>query len=106
MTGRAALMALALAACTPQAMTDRVSEGAARSVVLNVVLNQYPRPEADQAADCVIANATPAEALALARDVGARAGTTTQANIAAIAARPVTQSCIAARGLAPFRVPA
>lgn len=96
---------LALAACTPQAMTDRVSAGAARSVVLNVVMNQYPRPEADQAADCVIANATPAEVQALARDVGTRAGTTTRANIAAVAARPATRSCVAARGLAPVAVP-
>ena len=105
MKARAALMALSLAACTPQAMTDRVSEGAARSVVLNVLVNQYPRPEADQAADCVIANATPPEAQALARDVGTRAGTGTVANIAAIAARPATQSCVASRGLAPVALP-
>jgi hypothetical protein len=101
----AAPLALALAACTPQVMADRVGEGAARSVVLNVVTNQYPRPEADQAADCVIANASVAEVQALARDVGTRAGTGTLANIAAIAARPATQSCVAGRGLAPVVVP-
>lgn len=100
-----AAAALMLAACTPQAMTDRVGEGAARSVVLNVVMNQYPRPEADQAADCVIANATPPEVQALARDVGTRAGTGTIANIAAITARPATQSCVAGRGLAPVVLP-
>lgn len=99
-----ALATLTLAACTPQAMTDRVNEGAARSVVLNVVVNQYPRPEADQAADCVIAHATPAEAQALARDVGTRAGTSTLATIRSIASRPATQSCVTSRGLAPLVV--
>jgi len=105
MRAGAAPLALALAACTPQAMADRVGEGAARSVVLNVVMNQYPRPGAEQAADCVIANATGAEVQALARDVGTRAGTGTLANIAAITARPATQSCVAARGLAPVALP-
>lgn len=81
-------------------MTDRISESAARSVVLNVVLNRYQRPEADQAADCVVANATPPEVQALARDVGTRAGTSTVATIAAIGRRAETQSCLAARGLA------
>ncbi len=102
---RAVVLALTLAACTPQAVTDRVSEGAARSVVLNVVLNQYPRPEADQAADCIIASASTVEVQALARDVGTRAGTSTLATIRTVAARPATQSCVDARGLAPVVVP-
>ena len=96
------MLVAVLSACTPQAMTDRVSESAARSVVLNVVLNRFPRPEADQAADCVVANATPDEVRALARDVGTRAGTSTTATIAAIAARGAAQSWLAARGLAPL----
>lgn len=100
-----AAAALMLAACTPQAMADRVGEGAARSVVLNIVANQYPRPGAEQAADCVIANASPSEVQALARDVGTRAGTGTLAYVAAITARPATQSCVAGRGLAPVALP-
>ncbi len=95
---------LVVAACGTGALTGRLEDSAARSVVLNVVANQYPRPEADQAADCVIQNARADEREALARDVGARAGTTTIARIQTIALRPPTSACIAGRGLQPLRL--
>ncbi|MGQ0564691.1 MAG: hypothetical protein ACT4OK_06430 [Gemmobacter sp.] len=101
---RIAPLFLLLAACSPQAAVDNFTDRAARSVVVNVLVNQYPRPQAETATTCVIRNADPSEVEALARDVGARAGTTTVARIRAIGNRPATQGCLASQGLAPIAV--
>jgi hypothetical protein len=95
---------LLLAACDPAAMRAGVADRAAQSVVVNVLVNQYPRPGAEIATECVLANAAPAETDQLARDVGTRAGTSTVATIRGIADRPGTLQCLAARGLAPVAV--
>jgi hypothetical protein len=100
----AALMLLALPACDPAAMRAGVAGRAAQSVVVNVLVSQYPQAGAEIAAECVVANATPAEVDALARDVGTRAGTSTVATIRAVADRPATVQCLSARGLAPVAV--
>jgi hypothetical protein len=97
-------LTLMLSACGTGALTGRLQDSAARSVVVNVLINQYPKPEAEQATECLLRNASAEERDALARDVGARAGTTTVARIAAIAARPATAQCVAGRGLAPLRL--
>lgn len=95
---------VAVAACDPAAMRAGVADRAAQSVVVNVLVNQYPRPGADIAAECVLANAAPAETEQLARDVGTRAGTSTVATIRAVADRPGTVQCLAGRGLPPVAV--
>lgn len=98
---RGLLFFLALTACDPAAMRADLAGRAAQSVVVNVLVNQYPRPAAEVAAECVVSNASPTETDQLARDVGTRAGTSTAATIRAVADRPGTQQCLAARGLAP-----
>lgn len=85
-------------------MQSGVADRAAQSVVVNVLVNQYPRPAAEIATECVLSNATPAETGQLARDVATRAGTSTVATIRGIADRPGTVQCLASRGLAPVAV--
>ena len=103
---RAGLMivVLSVAACDPAALRDNVNDRAARSVVVNVLVNQYPRPQAETATTCVLQNATPAETEALARDVASRAGTVTVSNIRTIGDRPATRACLAAQGLVAIAV--
>jgi hypothetical protein len=48
-----------------------------------------------------MANASPGEIRALARDVGTRAGTLTVQNVATILRRPATAACLRARGVGP-----
>lgn len=92
---------LLAAACSPQTLADSMSRKAARSVVVPVMQNYMPAPRAEAAADCVMANATPAEINALARDVGVRAGSLTVQNVATILRRPATAECLRARELGP-----
>ena len=101
---RALPLILLLAACSPQTLADNVTDRAARSVVVNVLVNQYPRPQAETATTCVLQNATPAETDSLARDVATRAGTVTVATIRAIGDRPATRACLTAQGLVPIAV--
>jgi hypothetical protein len=96
-------LALTLAACSPQTVVEGVNARAAKSVVLSVVSAQYPAPQAEVAAECLLAVATPAETEALARDVGNRPGTLTEANVRALAARPAAADCVAAAGLQAVR---
>jgi hypothetical protein len=96
--------AFLLSACDPQAVMGDVTERAARSVVVNVLVNQYARPQAEAAAECVIRNASAAEIDALARDVGTRAGTVTVATVRAVGDRPATQGCLTGQGLLPIAV--
>lgn len=93
------LLPLALAACDPAAMRADIGARAAQSVVVNVLVNQYPRPQAEIAAACVIQHASAAEIEVLARDVGTRAGTSTVATIRAIGDRPGTGACLTAQAL-------
>lgn len=102
--GMLVLAAFVLSACDPQAVMGNVTGRAAQSVVVNVLVNQYPRPQAEAAAECVISNATAAEIDALARDVGTRAGTVTVASVRAIGDRPATQACLNGQGLMPIAV--
>lgn len=104
MRARLMIGVLALAACDPAAVRGNVTDRAARSVVVNVLVNQYPRPQAETATTCVLQNATPAETDSLARDVATRAGTVTVATIRAIGDRPATRACLTAQGLVPIAV--
>lgn len=101
---RVLFAALLLAACDPAALRENVADRAAQSVIVNVLVNQYPRPQAEVAAECVLANAGPAEVEGLARDVGTRSGTSTVTTIRGIADRPGTVQCLAGRGLPPVAI--
>ena len=94
------LTGAALAACSPQTLTDGVTERAARSVVVPVLQNYMTAPQAEAAAGCVLTNADMAEKRALARDVGVRAGSLTVQNVTNIIRRPTTGACLRARGIA------
>lgn len=87
---------LLLCACDPQEVADKAVARTAEAVVAPVV--------GDAATRCIVDNATPAELKALAVDFGVEAGTTTVANIMAIANRPATLACLAAAGLPPIKV--
>lgn len=78
---------LVLAACDPQVVMDKAVARTAESVIAPVV--------GPVAARCVVENGTPQELRAIAVDIGVEAGTSTVANIEAIARRPQTLACIA-----------
>lgn len=100
---RLALPALLLAAaCSPQTMADNVTDRAARSVVVPVMQNYMPAPQAETAADCILQNASVEERRALARDVGVAAGSRTVQNVVNIISRPGTGACMRARGIGPI----
>ncbi|MDN5787757.1 hypothetical protein [Pseudorhodobacter sp.] len=97
MIRKLALIAL-LAGCTTNPV-DAVARSAAKSVVLPVVQQRLPGPQAEAVAICVIDNADSNEILSLARDVGTRAGTSTVQNIATILQRPNTIQCVLRAGI-------
>jgi hypothetical protein len=78
---------LVLAACDPQVVVDKAVARTAEAVIAPVV--------GPVAARCVVENGTPEELRAIAVDIGVEAGTSTVANIGAIARRPATLACIA-----------
>ena len=82
---------LLLCACDPQVMADKAVARTAETVISPVV--------GQAATSCIVSNAAPDELRALAVDVGVEAGTSTVANIRAIATRPATLACLAAAGL-------
>jgi hypothetical protein len=96
------VMALALAACSPEKLATDVTRRTAKTVVLPVVRNVAPPPADTLATECILTNATNAELNELARNVGNEAGTLTIQNIRIIAERPSTRACIAGKGLAPL----
>ena len=96
------LLILPLAACDPAQVADKVGRRAAESVVRPVVDDGLTGVQADTATRCIVANARAEEVRALARDVGTYAGTSTEARVRAIAARPEVVTCLAAAGLPPL----
>ncbi len=103
MTYRLVFLSLfAVAACSPQVVADNVTDRAARAVVVPVMQNYMPAPQAETAADCILQNASIEERRALARDVGVRAGTRTVQNVVSIISRPGTGACMRARGIGPI----
>jgi hypothetical protein len=96
------VMALALAACSPDKLATDLTRRTAKTVVLPVVRNVAPPPADALATECILSNASNAELNELARNVGNEAGTLTIQNIRIIAERPSTRACIAGKGLAPL----
>ncbi len=97
---------LLLAACSPQVLADDITRQAAESVILPVVGEVMPAPQAKGAATCILQNATIEEIRMLARDVGVEAGTSTVDNVLSIASRPGTLACFRSIGapILPDRV--
>lgn len=86
-------------ACSPQTLADSVTDRAARSVAVQVLQSYMTAPQAEIAAECVLANAEITERRALAKDVGVRPGTLTSQNVTNIIRRPATGACLRQRGV-------
>jgi hypothetical protein len=90
------------AACSPREVADSVTRRAAETVVQPVLDDYMTGPQAQAATACVLDNASVGELQALARDVGVVAGTSTVANVLAIAARPAARQCLDTAGVPPL----
>ncbi|WP_323005560.1 hypothetical protein [Pseudorhodobacter sp.] len=88
-----------LAACTTVNPVEQIARSTAKSVVLPVVQQRLPGPQAEAVAVCVIDNANTDEIMTLAKDVGNRAGSRTVQTIATILQRPNTVQCVLGAGL-------
>ena len=97
------MLVVALAACSPADLANKVSRRAAESVVQPVVNIDMPAGVANAATACILDAASPAEVDALARDVGVEAGTSTKARIRELALLPAAQACFAANGVPPLQ---
>ena len=95
-------LCMVLGACTTGSISEDIARATAKSVVLPIVSERVPGPEAQVITSCIIDNATTQELFALARDIGVEAGTSTVQTVFGIATRPQTVSCITRNGLAPF----
>ncbi len=94
-----ALLLATLTACSPTEVADKVGRRAAESVVLPVVSQYMPGPQAEGVTRCIIDNADAAEIQTLARDIAVNAGSSTVQTVFAIALRPETMTCISSAGL-------
>lgn len=94
----------ALAACNPQETADQLIRETARAVIVPVFAQTMPAPLAEAGADCIIAAASPAELSGLAADFGNSAGTSTVANITALATRPQALRCLTAAAIPNLRL--
>jgi type IV secretory pathway VirB2 component (pilin) len=93
------LCVLAIAACTTTNPVEAVARASAKSVVLPIVQQRLPGPQAEAVAVCIIDNANTDEIFSLSRDIGTRAGTTTVQTVATILQRPNTIQCVLGAGL-------
>lgn len=93
------LMALALAACDPAQVADKVGRRAADTVVRPVVSDYVPAGQTEPATRCIVDNASAEDVKALAQDIGVGAGSRTVANVLRIAAQPGAASCLASAGI-------
>ena len=107
MLGRVGLvltLGIALAGCNPQETADQLIRETARSVIVPVLAQTMPAPLAETGAECIISAATAAELRSIAADIGNSAGTSTLANIAALAARPSALRCLRAAEIPNIRL--
>lgn len=90
------LAVLALAACDPAQVADKVGRRAADTVVRPIVADYVPAGQAETATRCIVDNASAEDIKALAQDIGVGAGTRTVANVFRIAATPGAATCLLA----------
>ena len=88
-----------LTACDPAETVDKALRRTAETVVQPVVDDYLPGDQAEVATRCIVENANSDDLRALVHDVAVVAGTSTVANVLAIAVRPETQSCFVREGL-------
>jgi len=93
------LAVLALAACDPAHVADKVGRRAADTVVRPVVADYVPAGQSETATRCIVDNASSEDVKALAQDVGVGAGSRTVANVMRIAATPTAAACLAAANI-------
>lgn len=96
------VIAVAIAACSPEELATDLTRSTARTVVLPVVRDVASPPADTLATECILNNATNAELNVLARNVGNSAGTLTIQTIRTIAERPATRACLTGQGLPPL----
>ncbi len=96
--------AILVAACDPVETADQLIRETARSVIVPVLAETMPMPQAAAGADCIISAATPDELRSLAADIGNAAGTRTVANIAALATRPQVVNCFVTKSVPSLRI--
>jgi hypothetical protein len=98
---RAALaLTLLVAACTSTGDVGLdVLRATAKTVVLPVVQQRLPGPQAEAVTICVLDNAEKSEIISLAKDVGTRAGSSTVQTVATILQRPNTVQCVLRAGI-------
>jgi len=100
----AVLAPVALIACSPTDMADKVGRRAAESVVRPVVSKSLTGTMADAATRCIVDNASAEDVQLLARDVGVEAGSSTIATIRRLTGSPGPASCMAGAGVPAFTV--
>ena len=105
MRGAALIVAsLALTACDPTQVADKVGRRAADTVVRPIVADYLPGPQAEIATRCIVDNASADDVKALAKDIGVGAGSRTVATVFRIALQPGAASCMAAAGVSGLGV--
>ena len=90
------LAVLALAACDPAQVADKVGRRAADTVVRPIVADYVAPGQAEAATRCIVDTASSEDVKALVQDVGVGAGSRTVANVMRIAAQPGAAACLAA----------
>ena len=90
---------LALAACDPAQVADKVGRRAADTVVRPIMADYLPAGQSETATRCIVDNASAEDVKALAQDVGVGAGSRTVANVLRIAATPGAAACLAAANI-------
>jgi hypothetical protein len=93
------LSVLSMTACSPQQLADNVTRQAAESVIVPILEDYMPAPQAKGASVCILDNATPDELRMIARDVAVYAGSSTVQNVLAVASRPATLACFRTIGV-------
>jgi hypothetical protein len=104
MIPRFLLLAVALTACSPADVADKVGRRAAESVVQPVVGRNLIGGQAAAATRCIVDNASAGDVEALARDYGVEAGTSTVNTVRRIAFQPETLACLTQAGLPALRL--
>ncbi|QCO55926.1 hypothetical protein EOK75_09365 [Pseudorhodobacter turbinis] len=93
------IFVLAVSACTTTNPVEQITRSTAKTVILPVVQQRLPGPQAEAVTVCILDNASTDEILLLAKDVGTRAGTRTVQTIATILQRPGTVQCVLGAGI-------
>lgn len=91
-------IALAMAACTPQAQ-DQLARDAARSAITPVLVERFPGVPLEPALDCAINNASAPQIRALALDSVTGTTQSTVQIVTDILSKPETLRCLATEGL-------